>query len=360
MKYTISVLLVTACLFAACTGKEHPVDLVSGKKEKNNNTHVFATVIPRPLAGDVRLPGQLRPYEEVSIYSKVNGFVQHIYADRGSMVHKGQILARLEAPEMQAQVQTANSKYAQMTEAAAAGRERYRRLKEAATEPGAVSQLDLDNALARMKADEAAMQSEKANVSSANSINSYLTITAPFDGVIVQRNVSEGALVGSGKTGDQPLFILQETSQLRLEVMIPEAYVDKVDLGHAVQFSLTAAPGKTFTGKISRTANALGSMRSEAVEIDVPNVNQTLKAGMYAEVSIPLRSASASLVVPSSAVIRSTEHMYVITDQQGKAHLEDVKEGMKSGDSTEVFGHLPEGTKVLLHATDEIREGDPL
>ncbi|MGC4057710.1 MAG: efflux RND transporter periplasmic adaptor subunit [Chitinophagaceae bacterium] len=252
------------------------------------------------------------------------------------------------------------SKYDQIQQTAAASRERYTRLKEAAKEPGAVAPLELDMAQARMKADEAAVQSEKANLFSSGSINKYLTITAPFDGIIVQRNVSEGALVGGNKASDPPMFILEASGKLRLEVMIPEDYVDKIDSKHPVSFSFNALTGKTFTAQISRMAKALGSERSEAIEIDVPNAQQLLKAGMYAEVDIPLSSPTQSLIVPSSAIVRSTERMYVVTEKSGKAHLVDVREGLRKSDSSEIFGQLSGGIPVMLHPTDDIKENEPI
>src|SRR5690606_31571524 len=137
-------------------------------------------------------------------YGKVNGFVNDVLVDRGSEVRKGQVLVTLDAPELRSQLQSAMSKFVQAQENAAASKEKYWRLKEAAKEQGAVAPLDLDIALSRMKADEAIVNSEKSNVESMSNIENYLTITAPFTGIIVQRNISAGALVGPGsKSNDQ-------------------------------------------------------------------------------------------------------------------------------------------------------------
>jgi len=268
------------------------------------------------------------------------------------------VLVRVIAPELESQVQMANSKYAQAREDAVASREKYRRLKEAASEAGAVAPLDLDNAMARMKADDAKVMAEKSNVEMMSNIKGYLTITAPFDGVIIQRNISAGALVGPGsKSNDQPMLVLQQLKKLRLEVYIPEAYVDQVDLTRPVSFVFNSIPEKEQHAKISRSANALTSMRSEAIEIDVQNDKQLFKPGMYAEVKVPLLSGSKSLLIPNNAIIRSTERQYVITVKEGKARFVDIREGLKAKDSTEVFGNLAGGDEILLHATDEIKEG---
>jgi membrane fusion protein (multidrug efflux system) len=339
MKLKAYLLIAVTCFFAACSGNQKPVDITKDSK-KNAAKYNFCTV--------------------VNIFPKVNGFVKQLFVDRGTIVKKGQLLVILEAPEMKSQLQAANSRYLQQKETAQASKEKYQRLKEAAKEPGSVSPLDLDNAAAKMKADEAMAQSEYSNVASVRTMQGYLRIYAPFDGMIVQRNISPGALVAPGKATDQPMLILQDIHKMRLEVQVPEDYVDKVDLSKPVSFTFNAMPGQQETAKISRSANALGSMRSEAIEIDVLNKSGALKPGMYAEVNIPMLSGAKSLLVPNDAIIRSTEKEYIIRDSNGKADLIEIKEGLASNNSTEVFGNLKANDKVLLHASDEIKQGDQL
>jgi membrane fusion protein (multidrug efflux system) len=358
MKYKSYLLIAVTSLFAACSGNNKPVDITA--QTKQNNKYQFASVSEKALSSSARLPGQLIPFNEVNLFPKVNGFVKEMLADRGSIVKKGQLLVVLEAPEMESQLQAANSRYLQAQENAEASKEKYERLKEAAKEPGSVSPLDLDNANAKMKADQAMTQSEHSNVESVRTIQGYLRIYAPFDGMIIQRNVSPGALVAPGKATDQAMLIIQDVHKMRLTVFIPEDYVDKVDLKQPVTFTFNAMPGQQETARISRSANALGSMRSEAIEIDVANKNGQLKPGMYAEVKIPMLSGAKSLQVPNNAIIRSTEREYVIAVRNGKANLVDIKEGLVSTDSTEVFGNLKADDKVVLHASDEIRQGDDL
>lgn len=344
---------------AACAGNEKPVDLTT-EKASGNKKYEIGNVIEKALSSYARLPGQLNPFNEVNLFPKVNGFVKQIYVDRGSQVRKGQLLMTLEAPEMESQLQAANSRYLQAQETASASKEKYNRLKQAAAEPGSVSPLDLDNAIARMKSDMAIANSEKSNVASVRTMQGYLKIYAPFDGTIVQRNVSPGALVAPGKATDQPMLILQDTHKLRLEVAIPENYVDKVDLKQPVTFIFNAIPGKVHTAKISRSANTLGSMRSEAIEIDVINKDGQLKPGMYAEVKIPMLSGAKSLLVPNTAIVRSTERKYVITVRDGKAKLVDVKEGLAGKDATEIFGAITTNDRIVIKGNDELKEGDTI
>ncbi|MGY0037575.1 efflux RND transporter periplasmic adaptor subunit [Pedobacter sp. NJ-S-72] len=353
-----SLLPVFFIFLSACSTKEKPNDL-SGKINSVSKKHEIGLVTQKGLAGEVKLPAELKPFEEVAIYPKVNGFVKNIYVDRGSKVKKGDLLLTLEAPEIESQLQAAQSQYLQALEVSRASEDKYKRLKEASKEAGSVSLLDLDNALARMKGDQATANGQRSNVNSVKNMQSYLTIRAPFDGVIVQRNVSAGALSGTSKTG-QPLLLIQHLQKLRLEVQIPEAYVEKVDLKKPVSITFTAIPGLNLQKMISRSANSLGGMRAEAIEIDVQNDDLKLKPGMYGEVKIPLLSAAKSLLVPNHAIVRSTERQLVIKVIHGKAILTDIKEGLAGPDSTEVFGNLKPGDQILLHATDEIKQGSVL
>jgi len=359
MKIKSIIILSTAALLAACSNN-HPVDMTPTAANNKNKpaANQLGSVAARALSNTLRVPGQLKSFNEVFIFPKVNGFVKNIYVDRGSIVHKGQLLMTLEAPEMEGQLQAATSRYTQAQENAAASKEKYNRLKEAAKEPGSVSPLELDNAMARMKADDAIARSEQSNVNSVKAVQDYLNIRAPFDGTITQRNVSPGALVSPGKGTDQPMLVLQDTRKLRLEVYIPEDFADKIDRKQQVSFVLNAMPGTTHKAKISRAANALGGLRSEAVEIDVENQDDTMKPGMYAEVTVPMQSGVKTLAVPNSAIVRSTEREYVVTVEQGRAHLTDIKEGLAGRDSTEVFGTLKAGDQIMNKPSDEVKEGD--
>src|ERR1700743_201384 len=359
MKYRSYLLIAVTGLFAACSGNQKPVDL-TGESKKSADKYEFGTVSEKALSSSATLPDQLIPFNEVNLFPKVNGFVKQLFVDRGSIVKKGQLLMILEAPEMEAQLQAENSRFLQSQENAEASKEKYERLNEAAKEPGSVSPLDLDNASSKMKADQAMAQSERSNVDAVRTMQGYLRIYAPFDGMIIQRNVSPGALVAPGKETDQPMLIIQDINKMRLTVYIPEDYVDKVDLSQPVSFTFNAMPGQEHTAKISRSANALGNMRQEAIEIDVNNEKGRLKPGMYAEVKIPMVSGAKSLLVPNSAILRSTEKEYVVAVRNGKASLVDIKEGLASNDSTEVFGDLKSNDKVLLHASDEIKQGDKI
>jgi RND family efflux transporter MFP subunit len=210
---------------------------------------------------------------------------------------------------------------------------------------------------ARMLADSAIMNSEQANLRAIAVTRGYLTVSAPFDGVITERNVHPGALVGpTTNVSGGAMLLLEQEDRLRLVVQVPELYSAQLSSARQVQFHVNALPGVEFTGGISRQAGSLNDRyRSEAVEIDIQNPQHRLKPGMYAEVVIPVTGSVRAMVVPGSAIVTSQEKKYVVAVRNGRTQWIDVQEGNRHNDSTEVFGHLNEGDKVVSPATDEIK-----
>jgi membrane fusion protein (multidrug efflux system) len=353
------VLIVTLALFFTGCKNNHPVDLT--EKQDTAESKVETVKIQKgSLNSVIKLPGQLKPFEVVDIYPKVNGFVKEMFVDRGSMVHEGQVLMTLEAPEIDEQYQAAVSKMLQAQETVNASRDRYYRLKAAAKTPGAVSELDLVNSQSKYQADSAFGQSEKANVSAVQALKDYLVVRAPFAGVITERNVHPGTLTGPNfKQDGKPLLNLQDLTKLRLEVFIPEEYADKVDMkDKQITFSTDALPGQTFHADISRSANALSdNYRSEAIEADVNNKDNTFKPGMYVEADLKVKSQVQSFSVPATAIITSTERKYVIVLDGGKTRFVSVKEGITNNGNTEVFGDFKGDETVLKNPNNEIKEG---
>src|SRR6266705_3435938 len=246
---------------------------------------------------EVRLPGEILPYLAVPIHAKVTGFLKKINVDRGSIVKEGDTLATLEAPEMQAQILEAESK-AQAIELQRAEAEAklasvqstYDNLKGASATPGVVAGNDLivaekavEAARASVRSYEGTSKAAQASIRSLKDLEQYLTITAPFDGVIIERGVHPGALVGPASgSSSAPLFRLQQTSRLRLVVAVPEAVVGSIVNGAQVPFTVPAFPGDTFHGVIARIAHSLDEKtRSMAVELDVNNPSLRLAPGMY-------------------------------------------------------------------------------
>lgn len=331
-------------------------------------------VTSRQLDMKVSLPGELQAFQEVRIFPRVSGFVQWIGVDRGSMVKKGQLLAVLTAPEIVAQKAEAEAKLLSAdnqrvaAEAKlAADESTWHRLKTASATPGVISEDELDTAEKTVEADRARVVSlgnttdaARANLRSALEMESYLRITAPFDGVVTKRNVHPGALVGpsSGSGPQSSMLRIEDVSRLRLVVAVPEIYVAGVEKGARVAFSVPAFPDRTFSGTVARLADAIDvSTRTMPVELDVPNPELKLASGMFPQVSWPVDRPEATLFVAQSAVIRSAEQTYLMRIRNGRTEQVNVKTGASVGDLTEVFGDLHAGDEVAVRPGDDLRPG---
>jgi len=315
------------------------------------------------------LPGELLAFQDVAIHARVQGFLQAVAVDRGSVVRRGALLARIDAPELKAQLSEADAKVqaaeAQLLEARASltsERSTFDRLKRASATPGVVAGNDVDVAQQKVEAANARVDAATKNVEavqqaarSVRDVEAYLQVTAPFDGVVTERAAHVGSLV-SPSAG--PIVRMQQVSPLRVVAAIPEAYVAGVSVGQPIEFTVTTFPNETFTGKLARFARALDpKTRTMAVELDINNTAGRLAPGMFAEIRWPARREGPSLLVPRTAVTTTTERTFVVRVRDGTAEWVDVKRGASVNDLTEVFGNLNAGDQVAVRASDELRAG---
>ncbi len=349
------------CLMASLAGllwAQQPVEMVK--------------VVSKTVDRQLRLPGELSPYLKVDLYARVNGFVERVDVDRGTIVKEGQTLVLLSAPELTAQRAEAEAKVlaveAQRVEAQAklaAAESTYDRLRSASATPGAVAENEVIVARQAMEAARAAVQAVENSrgaaedaARSVRELEGYLKVTAPFDGIITTRLVHPGALVGPATS---PMLHLEQNSALRLVVAVPEADAGGILSGARVPFTAPAYPGETFYGVVARVSHSLDlKTRTMPVELDVRNPNGRLAPGMYAEVLWPMRRARASLLAPPSSVVSNMERTFVIRLRDGRAEYVDVVRGATVGDLIEVFGPLNSGDEIVRRGTDEIREGSSL
>jgi RND family efflux transporter MFP subunit len=321
----------------------------------------------------VELPGEFLPFLTVSLHARVPGYVERVLVDRGSIVKQGDLLVELSAPEMNAHIAEAESKV-QAAEAdrlqaeaqLAAAQSTYERLKKAAETVGAIAGNELiqgekqvDAAKAMLNSRQQAGKAAEAAVRSLKDLLAYLKISAPFEGVITDRMVHPGALVGPGN--DLALLVVQQVSHLRLVVPVPEEDVSGITNGASVPFQVSAWPERSYSGKIARISHALDQKtRTMSVELDVTNRDGALAPGMYPTVKWPVRRSRPALFVPKTSVVTTTERTFVIRNQGGHAEWVDVKKGAADGDLVEVIGNLKSGDVVVRRATDEIRDGTPI
>jgi RND family efflux transporter MFP subunit len=330
-------------------------------------------VVSKQAARMADLPGEFLPFLSVSLHAKVPGYVERVLVDRGSRVDGGQLLVELSAPEMAARIAESESKVLaiesdriQAEAQVAALQSTYDRLKKAAETPGAIAGNELvqiekqvEAAQALVHSREQAKRAAEASVNADKEMQSYLRITAPFDGVVTERLVHPGALVGPG--ADPVLLTIQQISQLRLVVAVPEEYVSGIAEGAKVAFQVPAYPERTYSGTLARVSHALDKgTRTMAVELDVANRDGTLAPGMYPSVKWPIRRSRAALFVPKTSVVTTTERTFVVRNRNGHAEWVDVRKGASDGELVEVLGELKAGDLVVRRATDEIREGSLL
>ena len=313
-----SALLVLA---AGCTSPQ-PDGASSGKPAPAANAPVAVTTVPvvsGKLHTTVSLPAQLVPYESVDIYPKVTGFVQTVTVDRGSRVSRGQVLVRLTAPELNSQrsqaeaaVRVAESQLATAKAKLASDNGTWMHMIAAAKTPGVIAENDVMIAEQTVSADKGLVGAAQQNVSGAHDTlrsvsqtEAYLTITAPFSGIITTRNLHPGALIGpaSGQSGAQPILQMIDDTRLRLVTPVPESVAGEVKPDQQVSFSVPAYPAQTFKAPVKRIAHAVDEKtRTMPVELDVVNKDGKLSPGSYTTVQWPVERSYATMFVPPSAV----------------------------------------------------------
>ncbi len=317
-------------------------------------------VTSRKLHTIVNLPAQLIPYESVDVYPKVTGFVQTVTVDRGSHVRRGQLLVRLNAPELNSQraqaesaVRAAQSQLATAQAKLASDNGTYLHMVAAAKTPGVIAENDVMVASQTVSADKGMVEAAEQNVAAArdamrsvSQTESYLDITAPFDGVVTTRNLHPGALIGpaSGQAGAQPILQIVNDSRLRLVAPVPEALVGELKTGQQVSFTVPAYPAQPFKAPIQRIAHEVDQKtRTMPVELDVPNRDGKLSPGSFCNVPWPVDRSYPTLFVPASAVTTDQQHTFVIRIQNNKTEWVTVQTGQTVDGNIEIFGELKPG-----------------
>jgi RND family efflux transporter MFP subunit len=336
-----------------------------------------ARVTAQALSTTVKLPAQLAAYEIVDVYAKVTGFVKSLAVDRGSRVKAGQLVAQLEAPELLAQraqaqalFESAESQLAAAQAKWTADQATYRRMAAAARTPGVVAANDLEVAGKTAEAGEANVAALQKSAKAAqdalravSTLETYLDITAPFDGLVTTRYVHPGALVGPGGGAGAvtPIVQIQTLTRHRLVVPVPEYEAAGIQAGTNVSFTVPAFPGRIFQAPIARISGAVDvKTRTMPVELDVRDPAGELDPGTFCEVTWPVRRPYATLFVPTSALVNDLAQTFVVRVRNGRAEWVDIKTGATSGKLTEVFGDLQEGDEVALRGSDDLRPDTPV
>jgi RND family efflux transporter MFP subunit len=310
-------------------------------------------------ADEIILPGNVQPFITSPIYSRTNGYLKKWYFDIGAHVKAGQLLAIIETPEVDQQLQQARSNLltAQANlELASVTKNRYQGLLKS----NAVSQQDVDNAVGTYNANKSIVEADKAAVEQYSALASFEKIYAPFDGVITARNTDIGDLINSGSSSGvkTDLFHIAQPGMLRVYVNVPEEYSQGIKTGMTADLALAEFPGRKFQGKLVRTADAINvTTRTLLIEIDVDNPTGTLLTGSYAEVHLAVSTRAATLLVPVNTLIFRSEGLHVGVVKNGKVGLTAVTPGHDFGNEIEIVSGLAANDQVIINPPDSIVSG---
>jgi RND family efflux transporter MFP subunit len=310
-------------------------------------------------ADEIILPGNVQPYISSPIYARTNGYLKKWYFDIGARVKRGQLLAVIETPEVDQQLQQARSNLltAQANlELASITKTRYQGLLKS----NAVSQQDVDNAVGTYNANNAIVEADKAAVEQYSALVSFEKVYAPFDGVITARNTDIGDLINSGSSSNvkTDLFHVAQPGTLRVYVDVPEEYSRGVKVGLTADLGLAEFPDRKFQGKVVRTADAINmTTRTLLIEIDVQNPTGTLLTGSYAEVHLAVPSLASTFLIPVNTLLFRTEGLRVGVVKDGKVVLTTVTPGHDFGNEIEIVAGLKANDQVIINPPDSIVAG---
>jgi RND family efflux transporter MFP subunit len=312
-----------------------------------------AKVTREDLSKQVTIAAEFRPYVEVSLHAKVSGYVSKMNVDFGDKVKAGQLMATIEVPELQAELDNAQATRQKAEADYNNAHLIYTRLLSVNKDhPNLVAQQDLDTAQANDLTTTAAIAAAKANVEKYQTLVSYTQITAPFDGVVTHRYADPGTLIQGGtSSGGQalPLVRVSDNYRLRLDFPVTVDYVNDVHLGDPVEVRMDSANGKTFSGIIARfTHDVDENTRTMITEIDVPNPNLELMPGMYATVVLKVEKRLQTLAVPTEAVAGEKTHTVYVVNRNNQIEERAVKLGLETADKYEVLSGLDEGDLVVI------------
>ena len=329
----------------------------------NAGARVYVTTVLPSADGNVLplgLPGTLQGEIESTVYARTSGYVVSWRKDIGSQVRKGELLAEIDAPEVDQELSQAIAARAQAASSLALAKstaERWAALRR----KDAVTQQDLDERDSTYRQAASNLEAADANVRRLRHLHDFSRVVAPFDWVITRRNVNVGDLIDAGNGGaGRALFAVAQVDPLRLYVYVPQAAAQRVKAGDAVTMTLMERPGEEFKGRIARTAHAIDTVtRTMQVEISIPNPAGALLPGSYVQVMLPIDGRPTSLVVPTNVLLfRAVGPRVAVVDGGGRVHFHTLKLGTDYGDRVEVLSGLAPTDRMILNPPDSLADND--
>lgn len=384
----MACILTSTILFGCATSKPE----TSAQKENSQQEVLVPVVLAQKadLSSSVSLTGEFEPFQEVEVMAKVSGYVREIRVDIGSKVRAGQVLAVLEVPELQddlnratasvaqseAQVTAANDEVMRAESAHQIAGLSFRRLREVTKrEPGLIAQQEIDeaqsrdlmtnaqlsSARSRLQVAKQQLEVSKAEASKQRTVHRYITITAPFSGTVTKRYANLGAMVQAGTASQSqamPVVRLSQNELLRLRLPVPESMVPSVKIGAPVDVRVGAL-GRSFEGKVARYTGKLDAgTRSMITEVDVPNPTGIIVPGMFAEADLGISERKQVLSAPLEAIDRSAgEPRIYVVDGKGAVHIATVSLGMEDTHRIEIKQGIAEGDQIIVGQRSGLKEG---
>ena len=331
-------------------------------RERTANDAIITVITAKPelsqASDELILPGIVQAYIESPIYARTSGYLKKWYTDIGARVHKGQLLAEIETPEVDRQLLQARADLAAAQANAALSRTTNARWQGLLVTQS-VSQQDADEKAGDAAAKEAATESARENVARLNDLESFKRVVAPFSGVVTARNTDVGALINAGQSMNAELFKLADIDKLRIYAQVPEAYADATRTGLQAELHFTGHPDKAYPAATVRTSRALDpTARTLQVELQLDNRNGELFPGAYTEIHFKLPSATKTLRLPANTVLFRAGGLQVAVVENGnKTKIKNITQGRDFGKTIEVLEGVDPNDEVIVNPSDSIEDG---
>ena len=329
------------------------------KETAASNVTTVSVTRPKTASGsqELVLPGNLQAFSDTPIYARTSGYLKRWYADIGKKVKAGELLAEIDAPEIDDQLQQARADYA-TAEANYKFAQSTAVRWEALLKTDSVSKQEADEKRNDMAARKANLEAARYNVLRLEKTQSFKRIYAPFDGVITARNVDVGMLIDAGSGPAKEMFHIASTKRLRVMVNVPQSYARDVNPGMTAELTLAEFPGQHFKGTFARSAQSIDTAtRTLLSEVDVDNEKGELLPGSYAQVHLKLSAEHAALIVPVNTLLFRPDGVMVAVLQGDKAIITPIKLGKDYGSEVEVVSGLSATDSVILNPSDSLVSG---
>jgi membrane fusion protein, multidrug efflux system len=336
--------------------KQCQVSAADTKQLSVSTVAVVSPAVHLPGSG-LDLPAEVKPWQEASIYSRVNGYLKNWLVDIGAHVEQGQLLAEVDVPDLQQQMDQAQSQLAlaqRNLEQAKSTNEKYQQLFK----QGVVSELDSENQATAQATNQANVEAYTANLKFLQQEVAFQKVTAPFPGVITVRNVNVGDLITANNTSFE-MFHIQQMNPLRVYFRIPENEAPNIATGQTFNIQIGADSSKSLPGKVSSTSEAVSpDSRTMLVELQVDNPKNEIIPGSYATVRVPQEMLGRVMTVPDNTLIfRGKSLQVAVVDAKGVVQLRDVKVGRDFGVQSEILSGVTESDKVIVNPSDSLTTG---